>query len=141
MLKKTKIDTTTTNTIIGEGVKIEGAKITGKGSIRIDGTLLGELELSGNVIVGENGSIEGNIKVDHALIAGTLQGNVICREGIHLAPTAKLTGNIEATSLIIDDGAIFSGVSAMNVNSPERNDPKSRIRIKPELFSENGDQL
>jgi len=114
MFNKSRIDETVTNTIIGAGMIVEGAKITGAGCIRIDGSIIGEIEIDGNVILGESGRITGDIIVNHALIAGEMRGNIICREKVHLPPTAKMTGNIKSATLIIDEGAIFNGLSEMS---------------------------
>ena len=111
MFKKTKIDNQATSTVIGDGITIEGAKITGTGVMRIDGELIGELDVVGNVIIGETGHVQGNINVNHLLIAGRMEGNAICRETIHLESTSQLIGNIEAASLVVDDGAVFNGMS------------------------------
>ena len=124
MLRRSIADhSTVTNTVIGDGIKIEGTKITGSGTIRIDGCLIGELDIDGNLIIGETGHVQGDIKVNHVLIAGKMDGNSFCREGIHLASTAQLNGNIETTSLVIDDGAKFTGTSFMNTNAGVNGEP------------------
>ena len=115
MFSKTKIDETITNTIIGAEMTVEGAKITGTGCIRIDGTLIGEIDINGNVILGETGKIIGDITVNHALIAGEMKGNAICRDKVHLPPSAKMTGNIKSASLVVDEGATFNGLSEMSI--------------------------
>ena len=117
MLKKNKFDNTATNTVIGDGIIIEGTKITGSGSIRIDGRLIGGLDIDGNLTIGESGHVQGDIKVNNVLIAGKMDGNIVCREGIHLASTAQLNGNMETASLVVDEGALFTGTSYMNTNS------------------------
>ena len=115
MFGKSKSDNTVTNTIIGDGITVEGTKITGAGSIRIDGRFIGELEIDGNLVIGETGYVKGDIKINHMLIAGKMHGNACCREGIHLASTAELNGNIETSALVIDEGAKFTGSSLMGV--------------------------
>lgn len=114
MFNKTKPVITETNTVIGDGITIESSKITGAGSIRINGRLIGELDIDGNLIIGETGYVKGDIKVNHVLIAGKMDGNAYCRAGIRLAPTAELNGNIKTTALVIDEGAKFTGSSLMN---------------------------
>jgi cytoskeletal protein CcmA (bactofilin family) len=55
-----------------------------------------------------------------------MDGNAYCRESIHLATTAKLNGNIETASLVIDDGAVFTGTSFMNTNFKSNGDRAQR---------------
>ena len=112
VFNKVKTDSLmTTNTVIGDGITIESTKISGSGNIRIDGCLIGELDIDGNLVIGETGHMQGDIKINHVLIAGKMDGNAYCREGIHLASSAQLNGNIETSTLVIDEGAKFSGTS------------------------------
>ena len=140
MFKKSVIDNKVTSTVIGNGLIIEDAKITGDGSIRIDGRLVGELDIAGNLIIGETGHVQGDISVNHMLIAGRMDGNAHCREGIHLTSTAQFNGNIEASSLVVDDGAMFTGMSFMNTNSRESGElihvPISQKKLYQEFSEE-----
>ena len=140
MFKKSKLDSSTTNTVIGEGIKIDCMRITGAGSIRTDGYLIGELDIDGNLTIGETGHVQGDIKVNHVLIAGKMDGNVFCRAGIHLASTAQLHGNIETTTLVVDEGAIFTGTSFMNANSGGNGDRSQLLRIAAEAEQETPDE-
>ena len=131
MFNKSKPNSTPTNTVIGDGITLEGVKITGVGSIRIDGRIIGELDLDGDLTVGESGYIQGDIKVNHVLIAGKMDGNAYCREGIHLASTARLNGNVETASLVIDNGASFTGTSHMNTNFKSNGErPQKQVSVK-----------
>ena len=130
MFSKTKMDSIVTNTDIGNGITLEGTKITGNGSIRIDGSVVGELDIDGSLTIGETGHMQGNIKVNHVLIAGKMDGNAFCREGIHLASTAQLNGNVETMAFVIDEGAIFTGMSKMNTNANDTGERNLLRRIK-----------
>ena len=135
MFNKSKPENTVTNTVIGNGITIESSRVTGNGSIRIDGCLIGELNIDGNLIIGETGHVQGDIKLNHVLIAGKMDGNAYCREGIHLASTAQLNGNIETAALVIDEGAKFTGSSQMNVNVPRGNGERNLLqRIRSETL-------
>lgn len=109
-----KLDAATTSTVIGEGIKIEGGIVKGRGNIRIDGEIIALVEIDGSVIVGESGRITGDVKVEHALVAGKIDGNVTCSASLHLSPTSALNGNITVGSLIIDEGARFAGSCQMS---------------------------
>lgn len=101
------------STVIAKGVKVEGATLTGVGMVRIDGEFLGEMDIDGEVILGESGTFEGNIHSKSALVAGKVLGNLFVVGSVHLTSTSEINGNIEATSLVIDEGASFSGNSKM----------------------------
>lgn len=99
----------TTNTVIGEGVKLISAKLSGIGSLRIDGEFTGDIEIDGEAILGESGCVYGNITSRQALIAGKVEGFIKCKASIHATQTATISGDIEACALIIDEGANFNG--------------------------------
>jgi hypothetical protein len=63
-------------TIIGSGSKFDGTLNT-NGIVRVDGIFSGELHVEGNIIIGENGYIKGNIKSDKITIAGKVEGNIV----------------------------------------------------------------
>ena len=111
-----------TNTFIDQGITIEGKKLSGTESVRIDGHFIGDVDLDGYLQVGETGVIEGDIKVSYALIAGTIYGNIVCRATVQLASTAKIRGDILCNNMIIDEGAVFYGYCQMqniDSNTPE----------------------
>ena len=63
-------------TIIGTGTTLKGT-ITSKGSIRIDGIIEGDvISNKGGVILGESGTIKGNIKAQTVTIGGKIIGNI-----------------------------------------------------------------
>jgi cytoskeletal protein CcmA (bactofilin family) len=103
-----------TSTVIGEGIRLEGAIISGAGSVRIDGSVSANVSVDGDIVIGETGSVNGNVEVLNALFAGRVEGNVTSRNSVHLTSTANIKGNITAASLVIDEGAIFSGSCSMS---------------------------
>jgi cytoskeletal protein CcmA (bactofilin family) len=100
-----------TSTVIGNGFTIHAARFTctESESMRIDGTVIGDIEIDGLLNVSETGRVDGNISSGSARIAGTIFGNVQCRSAIHLASTADVTGDVLTSTLIVDEGAIFTG--------------------------------
>lgn len=105
---KKSINSEKTDTLIGKGTSIEGT-INAEGTVRVDGKVHGGLNITGNLIVGEEGAIKGNIKAENAFIAGAIEGNVISTSQLHITHTAKLVGDIAVKTIIIDEGAIFIG--------------------------------
>lgn len=118
-----KIDSTVTGTVIGEGIKIENGIIKGQGSIRVDGEIMSEVDIKGNIIIGETGRITGNINTVNSLIAGKIDGNVTSEQTMHLTSTAVVNGSISSAVLIVDEGARFTGncQMAQESNSPKPN--------------------
>jgi cytoskeletal protein CcmA (bactofilin family) len=109
---------TTPQSVISNEVEITGT-IKSSGSVRIDGKLEGELHCTGDAVVGKSAQIKGNIVVTSATIEGTVQGNVTAKDRIEMKSTARVTGDIRAKRLSVEDGVTFVGRSEVNPsNSP-----------------------
>ncbi|SHI44857.1 bactofilin family protein [Lutispora thermophila] len=113
--KTTTINTDKIDTLIGKNTGIEGT-LTAEGTVRIDGKMKGDVTLLGNLIVGEDGSIKGNIKADSVILSGIVEGNVTVENHLHITSTAKLIGDINAKNIVIDEGAIFNGNCRMDLS-------------------------
>jgi len=114
--------TTEDITIISNGVKIEG-KVSSTGSIRVDGILQGDLNASGNVTVGQQGDIKGEIVADIVTIGGKVVGTINAKEKTVLESNCTLKGDILTKVLVIEAGANFDGKSSMG-DVKEYNPPK-----------------
>jgi cytoskeletal protein CcmA (bactofilin family) len=97
-------------TIVGKGTKITGGSMTGDSSVRIDGEFFGMIDIGGDLILGENGRIEGDIRARNSMIAGqTRSGLVVCSDSLHIVSTGAVYGDIQVGSLVVDEGAVFIG--------------------------------
>jgi len=96
------------DTLLGKSTILEGI-VKAEGTIRLDGKVNGELNITGNLIVGEEGAVKGNIQAENVFVAGVVEGNIIATSQLHITHTAKLIGDITVKNVIIDEGAIFIG--------------------------------
>ena len=94
---------------VGSGTSVTG-EVTFKAMFRVDGHLSGKvISNSGTLIIGTNGKVDANIEVSVAVIHGTFNGDIIVTQRLELGRTAKVNGNIQAPSLVIEQGGIFEG--------------------------------
>ncbi|HRD38977.1 MAG TPA: polymer-forming cytoskeletal protein [Bacteroidia bacterium] len=98
--------------LIGSGTTING-DIQSSGDVRIDGTLTGNITLSGRLVIGPNGKIEGNVICQNADISGEIKGKVQIAEMLSLKATAKILGDIATGKISIEPGAVFTGTCNM----------------------------
>lgn len=98
--------------IITSGTVIKG-DITASGDFRLDGTLEGNIQLNGKLVVGDSGVVNGNILCVNANIIGTVNGNLSVKELLSLNATARVKGDILINKLSIEPGAIFTGKCRM----------------------------
>ena len=98
---------------VGGGTVLTG-EANFKAMMRVDGHLSGRVSsTSGTLIVGANGKVDANIEVAVAVIQGTINGDIIATQRLELGRAAKVHGNIQTPSLIIEQGAIFEGSCKM----------------------------
>lgn len=99
-----------TKNILSKDVEIKGSiKFTNE--LIIDGKIEGEIISDGNLTVGENADIKGEIKTKSVTVLGKIQGNITVQERCELKTRAHLIGDLRAARVIIEEGATFVGKS------------------------------
>jgi cytoskeletal protein CcmA (bactofilin family) len=89
--------------------------------MRIDGNVIGNIEIDGVLNLSDTGCIDGDILAVSARVAGRVLGNIQCKAALHLASSAQVMGDITTEALIVDNGAVFHGkcqTNAMLSGSP-----------------------
>lgn len=99
--------------MIGPGTKIKG-DIETNGDIKIDGTIEGNIISKGKVLVGQNGTVTGELKCTNCDIYGTFEGQLTVSELLSLKSSSKLHGDVKTSKLSIEPGAIFTGTCKMD---------------------------
>jgi len=120
-------DTQISNRIL-PGTTIEGNVRSG-GDFRIDGVVIGSLNVGGKVVIGEKGKVEGDIVCSHASISGTVQGDVVVQEVLSLSASARIQGNVRTQRLVVESGAVFNGSCTMgSVKAPDSAEKHERAK-------------
>jgi cytoskeletal protein CcmA (bactofilin family) len=98
--------------LIGTGTTIEG-DISFTGGLRVDGHVRGSVVAadgkSSTLVLSEQAQIEGEIRVSHVVINGTVVGPVHAAEYIELQAKANVTGDVYYKTLEIQLGAVLQG--------------------------------
>jgi cytoskeletal protein CcmA (bactofilin family) len=100
------------STLLGKDAEVRGS-IKTHGSMRIDGSVIGELTSTKTVTVGATGNVDGDISAENIIVAGRVKGSLTAKGRIALESTARLEGDVHATRLSITEGANFRGRSNM----------------------------
>ena len=94
---------------VGNGTTLTG-ETEFKTMLRVDGHLVGKVNSdSGTLVVGATGNVDANVTVAAAVINGTITGDVTVTERLELGRTAKIVGNVQTPSLMMEQGAILEG--------------------------------
>ena len=113
--------------LIGAGTVFEG-KLRTPGSIRVDGRVVGEITAAQNVSIGGSGDVEGNVSAKNVTVGGKMKGTILAQEKLVFETRAVVRGDIRASKLVIDEGALFDGKCVMS----EAKQTASVVELKPE---------
>src|SRR5438552_18214603 len=97
------------DSLIGAGTIVEG-DVTFAGGLRIDGTVRGHVatvdKQPATLVVSEQATIEGEIRVSHVVINGAVSGPVIANAYLELQAMARANGDVTYRTLEMHVGAI-----------------------------------
>lgn len=123
--KDTAVKSGAFESVQGKGIEIEGT-VRSKGSIRIDGKIKGKVQSGADVMIGEGAIVDADIEGNNVTIAGRVSGNVKTTGRLELLSTGRLKGDVISGSLVVSEGARFSGSSAMT----EAAEPGNKVPAK-----------
>lgn len=100
------------STVLGPGIHWIG-NLQGKGGVRIEGTMQGDILIKGLVVIGETGKVIcPELKAETVVVAGTVQGNITCQK-LEIRSTGRVWGDVVAVSFSSEDGAFLRGQMRM----------------------------
>jgi cytoskeletal protein CcmA (bactofilin family) len=100
------------NALLGRGSEFDG-KLTFEGTVRIDGKFTGTIQSGDVLVVGEGARIAAEINVGTIIVHGEVTGNIRAKNAVELHHPAKVRGNVETPSLMIEKGVLFEGQAKM----------------------------
>jgi cytoskeletal protein CcmA (bactofilin family) len=133
MLKREELPTSVggtsdLNALLGRGAEFEG-KLTFEGTVRIDAKFTGSIVTNDVLVVGEGAKIGAEISCGTIIVHGEVNGNIKAKTAVELHHPAKVRGNIETPSLMIEKGVIFHGESKME--NVEKSAPVKTVSAPP----------
>ncbi len=95
--------------VIAPMIRFDG-DLSGEVDLAIEGCVHGSICFPGHyVIVGANAVVSGDIHARRVLIFGTVTGSVLASEGVEVAPSGFVVGDVKADRVALADGAMFNG--------------------------------
>jgi cytoskeletal protein CcmA (bactofilin family) len=111
--KEGSLNTSSTEiNLLGNGTVVEGT-VRAESSVRVDGKIKGKLVCKNTLTIGANGEIEGEVEAKNAIVGGKINGKLKVAEKLVLESKSVLLGELKASKLIIEEGAVFEGTSNM----------------------------
>jgi cytoskeletal protein CcmA (bactofilin family) len=101
------------DTTIGTTVVLHGP-ISSKKDIKIDGKIAGGINTKGNLFIGPNCTVDGDLIAKNITICGKVNGNAYAKGRIIVTSRAMITGNISMSNLVVDEGGTINGICRMH---------------------------
>ncbi len=91
----------------------EGAECSGKfrfpNDVHIDGSVEGELDCHGTLVIGPSGRVDAQIRAENVIIYGEASGNIVAYNQITLQKDARVKGDMRTAGIVIEQGAQVQG--------------------------------
>jgi cytoskeletal protein CcmA (bactofilin family) len=111
-LKKRSTPQKRIDSLIGAGTVVNG-DVTFTGGLRIDGRVQGNVVAANSepstLVLSEQAKVDGEIRVSHMVINGTVNGPLIANDYVELQPKARVVGDVTYKTLEMHVGAVIQG--------------------------------
>ncbi len=100
------------DTVMGTDISFDGT-LSFSDPLMIKGKFSGDIQASGILYIEKEAHVEANISAESLLIRGEVIGDISAKESVQLFSTAKVTGDIVAPKVKMENGCFFSGKCRM----------------------------
>jgi cytoskeletal protein CcmA (bactofilin family) len=122
--------------IIGPGMRIQGDCDT-DGAVRIEGLVQGNIRAGKAVVVGKEGTVEGDIFTQDAVVAGMVKGTLRAESRLEVQSSSQISGEILAGRMQLEEGAMLNGTVQMGTGMGK--DVPSEVELPlPQVPGEEG---
>lgn len=115
-------------TTIAVGTVLKGT-VEVDGSLRVDGTIEGEVTCHKTMVLGPQGLIKGNVNSHSAILQGTLKGDIHIKDELVLKAGCDMQGDIYTGKLEVEPKARFNGTCNTVV---EESKPQPKPAAQPQ---------
>ncbi len=106
------------NGFLDAGSRMSG-DLSFEDTFRIDGHFKGKIDAAGDLIVGDGGEVDAEIKARRVYVSGTVRGSIQAKERLEITAVGKVYADLSTPSLSIEDGAFFEGQCSMEQPSAQ----------------------
>lgn len=123
------------NTVITQGIQLKG-EVKGTHDIILYGEFEGRIELSGLLLVGKTGRVDGEIEAQNVIVEGAIEGKLTANEKVEIRDGGKYKGDIVAASILVSEKALFDGNVSMKAEGEEPAVKKFSEKRRPQSKAE-----
>jgi cytoskeletal protein CcmA (bactofilin family) len=93
--------------VLGPSTRLTG-RVTGKGGLRVEGVVSGDVMIEGPAEVADGASVEGDLTAESLDLGGSVAGNVTTTGPVVVRAGARLRGEVKGAEVAIEPGARVS---------------------------------
>jgi len=105
-------------TVLGRGLRVRG-RVRGEGDLRVEAQVEGDVTVSGALELGEGAEVRGAVAAETVTVSGALRGDGKVRGEVVVTATGSLRGDVEAASLVLEEGGQFHGRVSADFELPD----------------------
>jgi cytoskeletal protein CcmA (bactofilin family) len=99
------------------------------GSVHVHGRVEGSIRAKQDIFIAEEADVDATLTATNIVIAGLIQGSIRCSDRFEVLPQGRVSGDINAPTLVIHEGAHVTGQFRMeNGASSSSNKPTSVVQ-------------
>jgi cytoskeletal protein CcmA (bactofilin family) len=95
-------------TVLGPDANFKGELSFEKG-LRLQGKFEGKINTPGRLHVAREAKLQADVESGAIVVEGDVKGNLVAADRIDLKSSARYEGDLRASKLTVEEGAIFSG--------------------------------
>jgi cytoskeletal protein CcmA (bactofilin family) len=104
-------------TFVAAGCRITGDLET-PGPVVVCGTVRGDAKIGGALSMAIGSVWEGEVRAQHAVIAGSISGKLIVAEKLEIGSSARIRADVVARSIALAKGAVIEGAVQVTSGQP-----------------------
>ena len=109
-------------TVLGPDAVFKG-DITFEKGMRLQGRLEGNVATPGRLHVSKEAKLQGNVDAGAVVVEGDVNGKLTASDRVELKQTARHEGELRASKLVVEEGAIFVGTVAVGPEAVKNRPP------------------
>jgi cytoskeletal protein CcmA (bactofilin family) len=111
--------------IIAAGMTVRG-DIDSNNTVKIEGTVSGNVHARQQVLVAKDGVVQGDIEAREAIVGGSVEGSISALERVEVQAGATVTGDITTKRISVAEGGSLNGVIRMSAEPAEKPAPEAK---------------
>lgn len=114
------------NGFLDAGSHIKG-ELHFEDTFRIEGKLTGSVVSDGELVIGDRGEVEGEVKARRVYVSGTVRGTLRGTERVEISSTGRVLADLFTPTLKIEEGAVLEGHCSMKPQALDNDREKDKV--------------